>query len=167
MRADFLEFKKYYKDTITKVPSDSFFKHSIDNKFKHSIDVLHTGIRIMAETPELNFVSENFQTLSKRALLFHDVGRFEEAVKRYHTPNLTADTETLSQYDHGLLGYQTLKSNPTYNDIRILLAIKYHGKMMEEVKASSLWEEAQNGEHKKEAEQILYLVRDADKLANL
>lgn len=167
MREDFLEFKKYYREAAVKLPRDSFFRQSIDHKFKHSISVLHTGERIIDGVPELKSEPDNFQNIARTALLFHDVGRFEEAVKRYKTPHLKADARILNQYDHGLIGYQKMKSNPLYNDIRILLAVRYHGKMMEEVKQSPLWTDARNSCYAEEAEKILYLVRDADKLALL
>ena len=167
MREDFLELKKYYREAAEKLPVDSFFKQSIDHKFKHSVCVLRVGERIMNSETELKSRPDNFKNIARKALLFHDVGRFEEAVKRYHTPLLKADAQTLNQYDHGLIGYQKLKNNPLYNDIRILLAIRYHSKMMNEAKKSSLWVEAQKSPYAKQAEEILYLVRDADKLALL
>ena len=167
MREDFLELKKYYKEAANKLPIDSFFKQSVDHKFKHSVRVLRVGEYIMNGEPELKYKSDNFKNIARKALLFHDVGRFEEAVKRYHTPVLRADAQTLNQYDHGLIGYQKLKNNPLYNDIRILLAVRYHSKMMDEVKRSSLWFDAQKSRYATEAEEILYLVRDADKLALL
>lgn len=167
MREDFIELKQYYLQAIIKVPNDSFFKTSINHKFEHSVAVLYTGKQIMQATPELQNMSQSFEKIAKQALLFHDVGRFEEAVKRHNTPNLVAKAEVINQYDHGLIGYEELKINPRYNDIRILLAVRYHGKMMEEIKKSSLWQEAENSQYADEAKKILYLVRDADKLANL
>lgn len=167
MRENFLELKKYYREAVAQLPVDSFFKQSVDHKFKHSITVLNIGERIIKETPELNSQPESFKNLARIALLFHDVGRFEESVKRYNTPNLKADARILNQYDHALIGYQKMKSNPRYNDIRILLAIRCHSQMMADIKKSDLWKEAENSQHFEEAKKILYLVRDADKLALL
>ena len=167
MRSDFLEFKKYLRQAITRIPDDSFFKQSAYHKFKHSIAVLNIGRRIMLNTPELKSQSQTFMHFAQIALLFHDVGRFEEAIKRYHTPDLIAKAEVINQYDHCLIGYEILKNNIDYNDIRILLAVRYHGKMMSEVKSSPLWHIAENSPLGEDAKKILYLVRDADKLANL
>ena len=167
MRKDFIEFKKYYKEAADELPKDSFFKQSIDHKFRHSVCVLQIGESIMNAEPELKFQSDNFKQMARVALLFHDVGRFEEAVKRYHTPDLKSDARVLNQYDHALIGYEKLKNNPLYNDIRILLAVRYHSKMSDEVKNSSLWAKAQKSSFATEAEKILYLVRDADKMALL
>lgn len=167
MNNDFLELKKYYREASAKLPNDSFFKQSIDHKFKHSISVLRIGKIVIGGTPELKEQPADFQNFAQAALLFHDVGRFEEAVKRYNTSDLKADARVLNQYDHGFIGYQKLKDNPLYNDIRILLAVCCHGKMMNDVKKYSLWDEAQKSPYATDAKKILYLVRDADKLALL
>ena len=167
MREDFIEFKKYYIEAASQLVKDSFFMESINHKFQHSICVLQYGRRILYQTPELKSQSDDFKNMAQKALLFHDVGRFEEAVMRYHTPDLEKNPTVLNRYDHGLIGYEKLKNNPLYNDIRILLAIFYHGKMMDQVKKSSLWEEAQKSPYAQDCEKILYLVRDADKMALL
>lgn len=167
MREDFLELKKYYREAADKLPADSFFKQSADHKFKHSVCVLYVGERIINGEPELKSQSERFKNMARTALLFHDVGRFEEAVKRFHTAGLKSDAKILNQYDHSLIGYEKIKNNPLYNDIRILLAVRYHSKMMDEVRKSSLWKEAEKSQYAAQAQKILYLVRDADKLALL
>lgn len=167
MREDLINFKHYYLANAPKVPADSFFRQSINHKYKHSIEVLNCGQEILQNTPELASVSAEFINLAEQALLFHDVGRFDEAVMRFEAAqqgNLTA--EVLAQFDHGLIGYNLLKNNPRYNDFRILFAVRYHGKMMDDVKASVMWQEVQNSPQKNESLQIFYLVRDADKMAN-
>lgn len=167
MREDFLEFKKYYREAEAELPADSFFKQSIDHKFKHSISVLQIGKQIINKTPDLRNQSDDFKKVAQIALLFHDVGRFKEAVLRYNTPDLKANAQILNQYDHGLIGYQKMKDNPRYNDVRILLAIYGHSKMMDDVKETLLWQGAENSRYSAEVKKILYLVRDADKLALL
>ena len=167
MRNDFLELKKYYKEAATIIPNNSFFKNFIDRKFKHSIKVLHLGKRIMHETNELKTSSQLFADLAQKALLFHDVGRFEEAILRFNSTNASLESKNSNQYDHGLIGYNKLKNNHLYNDIRILIPILFHGKMIDEVKKSSEWKKISRSPYKNETKQILYLVRDADKLENL
>lgn len=167
MREDLINFKQYYLKAESLIPADSFFRQSINHKYKHSIEVLNWGKKILQNTPEFTDVSAQFTKVAEQALLFHDVGRFEEAVKRYEVAkygNLTADI--LAKFDHGLIGYDLLKNNPQYNDLRILFAVRYHGKMMEDVKASAMWQEVQNSPQKDDILQIFYLVRDADKMAN-
>jgi len=168
MKEDFIRFKQYYQESAKKVPQDEFYHGSIMHKFKHSVDVLHMGQRIMKETPELNDRTEEFTVLAEKALLFHDVGRFEEAVKRCDAEQKGILIKASSnQYDHGEIGYNELKNVADYNDLRVLFAVRYHGKMMEDVFASDMWQEVLKSPNKDDVLKILYLVRDADKLANL
>lgn len=168
MREDFLAFKQYYRDAIAKVPEDSFYRQTINHKFKHSVEVLHIGQTILAETPELKNKSAKFKKMAEIALLFHDVGRFEEAALQYkaETQNhiITAASNT---YDHGLIGYKLLRRNLKYHDKRILFALKWHGKTTAAIIASKDWKDAEKRPDFTELKQILFLVRDADKLANL
>lgn len=168
MKEDLLILKKYYKQAAARIAPDSFFYETLNHKFRHSVAVWQAGRQIMAQTPELSDVSPQFQLLAEQALLFHDVGRFQEAVCRYQAELQNTPMDLLSnQCDHGQIGYDLLKNMPPYNDLRILLAIKCHGKMMEEVRTSDLWQQAEQSPLGKDAEKILYLVRDADKMANL
>ena len=168
MKEDFQTLKKFYLQAAAEISKDSFFYESLNHKFCHSVAVLQAGRNIMAKTPELSDIDAEFITLAERALLFHDVGRFQEAVYRFQAQKQNKPVEASSnQFDHGAIGYDLLNNTPPYNDLRILLAIKYHGKMMEEIRASDLWLQTEQHPHGKAAREILYLVRDADKLANL
>jgi len=168
MREDFIEFKEYYREAAAKVPADSFFRQTMNHKFKHSVEVLHIGQTILHNTPELKNASPEFIKLAETALLFHDVGRFEEAYKQYKAQKKGIIIAASSNiYDHGLIGYNLLKKNPKYNDMRILFALKWHGKMPEEITASTDWKKATSSPDFASIKQILLLVRDADKLANL
>ena len=168
MKEDLITLKKFYLQAVAQIPADSFFHESINHKFCHSVAVWQTGRKIMTQTPELADIDAEFKTLAERALLFHDVGRFHEAVCRYRAMQQKISVSAASnKYDHGFIGYDLLKDLPPYNDLRILLAIKYHGKMMEEVRASELWQQTEQSPLGNDAGKILYLVRDADKLANL
>lgn len=160
MREDFIEFKKYHNQAAKQVPADSFYLYAINHKFRHSIEVLYNGRILLNKTPELKNKSAEFKHLAELALLFHDVGRFNEAIIQYKTP------AKAFHYDHGFIGYELLKTNPKYQDMRILFAIRYHGKLIEEAWASSLWQELKDTPQSEDIKKILYLVRDADKLAN-
>ena len=160
MREDFIEFKQYYQQAVKKVPADSFALKTINHKFRHSIEVWHIGQTLLNNSPELKKQSKKFRHLAEQALLFHDVGRFEEAV-------IQSQTEMPAfHYDHGLIGYEQLKNNPKYQDMRILFAVRYHGKMIEDAWLSPLWQELKTTKQSTDIKKILYLVRDADKLAN-
>lgn len=63
--------------------------------------------------------------MARTAVLFHDVGRFQETVDKLKYPNVYSD--------HALLGYDFLRQYPEYNDLRILLPVKYHSCMIEEL----------------------------------
>ena len=168
MRDEFLVFKEYYRQAANKVAVDSFYRQTMNHKFKHSIEVLHIGQTILQQTPELAHQTEEFKRLAEIALLFHDVGRFEEAARQdaAQRKNITVAAAS-NVYDHGLIGYELLKQNPRYNDMRILFALKWHGKMMEAITSSADWQEVMLLPEFEEIKQILFLVRDADKLANL
>lgn len=168
MREDFIRFKQYYQESANKVPQNEFYHGSIMHKFKHSVEVLHIGQKIMAETPELKDRTNEFTVLAEKALLFHDVGRFEEAVKRCEAEKKGILVKASSnQYDHCEIGYNELKDVADYNDLRVLFAVRYHGKMIEDAFASDMWQEVLKSPNKDDALKILYLVRDADKMANL
>ena len=168
MHDDFLAFKEYFLQSIDKVPADSFFRGSMDHKFKHSIEVLHIGQTILNKTPELSHQTEEFRALAQQALLFHDLGRFEENALLYNALQQNSTiTAASNPYDHGLIGYELLKQDPRYNDTRILFALKWHGKTTEDIVKSKDWKAASKRADFDEIKQILWLVRDADKLANL
>ena len=168
MIQDFTELKKHYREALLQLPEGSFYHFTINHKFRHSIQVLRAGQEIMAHTPELTDITPEFRADAERALLFHDIGRFHETVCIYRDSLQNIKVAAGSnKYDHGFIGYDILKEIPQYNYLRLLLAVKYHGKMMEQVKASDLWQEAEKSPDEKSIKQILYIVRDADKLANL
>lgn len=166
MNEDFLAFKQYYKQAIEKVPSDSFFYQNINHKFKHSVDVLHIGQQILANTPELRTKNSQFISIAEKALLFHDIGRFKEAVNNYNNEKKHLPSSAL-HYDHGLIGYNLLKNNPLYNDERILFSLRYHGKIKNSVTRALNNPTIKNSPLKQDFLDIINLVRDADKMANL
>ena len=168
MIEDFIELKKHYQKAAAEIPAGSFYHFTINHKFRHSVQVLQAGREIMDNTPELADISDEFRTYAERALLFHDIGRFHEAVCIYRDSLKKIEVAAGSnKYDHGFIGYDILKEIPRYNNLKLLLAVKYHGKMMEQVRTSDLWQQAEKSPYEKEIKQILYIVRDADKLANL
>ena len=118
---------------------------AINWKIEHTFRVA-TYSRMLAST--LNLDQEEI----KRAYvigMFHDIGRFEQ-IKRYNT---FSDEKSI---DHGLLGYEILKSL-NYNDEIVLNAVRYHNayKIPDEYKLDYL----QN--------MHCMIIRDADKLDNL
>lgn len=168
MKADLLILKEYYSNAARQVPSDSHYMQTLNHKFRHSLDVLRQGQRILQQTPELQDKDETFRALAQKALMFHDIGRFEETVQYYKAEQNGIKVAAMSdKYDHGIIGYELLQNQPMYNDIRILFTIRWHGRMMEEMQTSAMYCQIKDSPQFAEIMQILYLVRDADKLANL
>lgn len=168
MQKDLCNFKKYYIEATQKIPADSFYRQSVNHKYRHSIDVLHFGREILQNTPELAGKSTEFCTAAQQALLFHDVGRFEEAVHLYEVEQNNGDlVAAYKAQNHGIIGYDLLKNDENYNDMRVLFAVRWHGHMPEEIRCSEMYQVAKNSPQFTEITEILRLVRDADKLANL
>lgn len=168
MKEDFIEFNRYYRQAIEQIPDNSFYHWSINHKYRHAVCVLREGRDILNHSDELADCSEKFRTYAEHALLFHDVGRFTEWAERYKAEQQNLNVKAASDfYDHCLIGYNLMKNKPIYGDWRILFAIRYHGKMMQDVKATEDWQKIQQMPSKDDIIKILYLVRDADKLANL
>ncbi len=167
-KSDFIILKQYYREATKQVPTDSPCKQTLDHKFRHSIEVLRQGNTILAHTQELQNQNKIFRDLAQRALLFHDIGRFEENVRifnaRHNGTEITAMSDT---YDHGVIGFELMQNRPPYNDMRILFAIRWHGKNLEEIYASDMYRQIKDSPLYGDIMQILFLVRDADKLANL
>lgn len=122
----------------------------------------------MRYTPELADKDSVFCDLAQKALLFHDVGRFEEATLRCNASrNGSGLNSLLDAYNHGEIGYKLLQNLPSYNDMRILFAIRWHGEMRQNILASEMYQNIKNSPQFDDIILILKLVRDADKLANL
>lgn len=168
MQDDLINFKKFYNEAVQKVPTDSFYRQSIDHKYRHSIDVLHFGQEVLQKTPELAGKTPEFRKVAQQALLFHDVGRFEELVRLYEVEKNNGDLVAASKaQNHGIIGYDLLKDDERYNDMRILFAVRWHGQMPAEICGSEMYQAAQKLPQFTEITEVLRLVRDADKLANL
>ena len=168
MQEDLRNFNKFYAEAIKKVPADSFYRQSMNHKYRHSIDVLHFGQEVLQKTPELAGKTPEFRKVAQQALLFHDVGRFEEAARLYEVEKNNGDLTAASKtQNHGAIGYDLLKDDENYNDIRILFAVRWHGQMPAEIYDSEMYQTVRNLPKFTEITEILRLVRDADKLANL
>ncbi len=165
---DFINFKKYYQNASKKLPKDDFYQSFITHKVVHSTAVLRIGQEIIRQTPELNSKPADFQLAAERALLFHDVGRFEEGILRWQAENNHEEVAASSlKFNHCDIGYNILLKAPAYNDPKILAAVKFHGRMMEDVCTAPEWQQFMQLPEKEEIKQILFLTRDADKLENL
>lgn len=164
---DFINFKRYFKQAYLEIADNKFCTDFAKKKFVHSIRVLNTGRELIRQEPILQSLSPATKDFAEKALLFHDVGRFEEICQVYrHEDFKRRDIWFSRKCDHGLLSYQIAGSSPEYNDIRITLPLKHHGHMVEDFYADSQYQNISDASLRREIETILFIVRDADKLAN-
>ena len=123
----------------------------VEEKIVHSYQVLGAGNMILRNEEVYKSCSSEEIDKLKATLLLHDLGRFEEAVSK--------------GIDHGVWGAGMLKNIPEFNEPKIMLTVKHHGHLIE-----SLYEDeeyvALKDDDKEEVKKYMFLVRDADKLAN-
>ena len=162
MQHDELIFlKQAFNSAKKELNNDKLFISVIKRKFAHSWRVLQNGRRIIysGELPLL-VTNKKLRIQAKQALLFHDIGRFEETVLAYKNSSLDTFGK---KYDHGVLGADILSENPPFNDMKIVLAVRHHGHLIEEFYNDKDYKKL-SAEEQKIAETYIKIVRDADKL---
>lgn len=164
---DFINFKSYFKQAYHEISDNKFCTDFAKKKFVHSIRVLNTGQELMQQEPTLQNLPPAIKGFAEKALLFHDVGRFEEICQVYRNEDFNRrDIWFSRKCDHGLLSYQIASNSQEYKDIRITLPLKHHGHMVEDFYADPQYQDISDTSLRREIETILFIVRDADKLAN-
>ena len=154
----------YYEDAKKYVADSAFYTEYTEEKIHHSMQVVGAMKYIMKHEPTFSGCDENFLNCAKIATILHDVGRFEELKRLYDAKN--GKSLWNSELDHGYLGYEILKNSSEYNDPRIYLPVKHHGHMIERLYEDEEFVQIEDEALKKQIEQIIFLVRDADKTAN-
>lgn len=164
---DLINFKQYFQEALNYVLDSEFCTAFAKKKFTHSVQVLEIGRQLMAKDTRLQNRNPEFCQLAEQALLFHDVGRFKE-IKLMYDENCEkiANSWFSRKHDHGVYSAEIMGDSCDYNDQRIVLPLKHHGHMIEQFYLEPEFQMITNVELKKEIEEILFLVRDADKLAN-
>jgi len=158
-RADLKFLKEEFQTAMNEVVGNDFYTSILKRKFTHSKRVLENGINIINhDIPEL-LKQPRLVQQCEQALFFHDIGRFEETVNLYKDELIN----TLKHYDHGILGAEILAKNENYNDIKIILAIRHHGHLIEEFYSDKDFQKLPSA-LQTEAETMIKIVRDADKL---
>ena len=150
--------RKDYKKCLEKVKDSEFFTAYAEEKYIHSQQVLGAGNYILKHEPWFAQKSQEFIDMTKAAVLLHDIGRFAQICGQYHDRD--------AKFDHGPMGAEILKQIPEFNDIRITLPIKHHGHLIEDFYADEEWKSINDENLKDEIEQIIFAIRDADKIAN-
>ena len=153
---DLLEQK--YSHCCDLVKNDEFFTLYADEKKRHSLQVMGAGNYIIRRVQWLKNKPESYIEMVKTAVFLHDVCRFEEIEYLFAGKK---------NYDHGVEAGNLLQTIPLFNDIRIWLPIKHHGHLIEELYADEVYQNIRDKELQKQVELICFIIRDADKIANM
>lgn len=161
LRKHYLSTREYVKDS----PYHIIFA---DEKIHHSLQVLGAGKYILKHEPAFQNRSPEFIGLAKTACILHDIGRFDE-IKKLYELSLKCHSENsfVPHYDHGELGCKILQNIREYNDPRLTIAVRHHGHLIEDFYADLEYQNIQEAKLSEEIEKIIFLVRDADKIANI
>jgi len=157
-----IEFlKTEFKNATAEIGDDKFCSDLLQRKYTHSVRVLQNGMQIVDhDLPQLSN-QPKLLLQSKRALLFHDIGRFRETVEAYKKQSMKDWGGRV--FDHGVIGAEILARSTEYNDIKIVLAVRHHGHLIEEFYADPEYL-ALSESDKISAAMMIKLVRDSDKL---
>lgn len=128
-----------------------------DEKWRHSLQVAGAGNLILRHEKVFARREPAFLETAKIAILLHDVYRFRE-VRLLH--------ETGQKIDHGLCGAELLSGMPEFDDLQIVLPVKHHGHMIEDLYADPVYQSLPESDFKTDLKHIAFAVRDADKIAN-
>ena len=123
----------------------------IEEKIVHSYQVLGAGNMILKNEKIYEKCSMDEIDLLKATVLLHDLGRFQEGV----TPNI----------DHGVHGANLLRNDDDFKQNKVYLAVKHHGHLIEALYDDEEYK-ALSEDEKSEVRKYIFLVRDADKIAN-
>lgn len=149
-----LQFNQCYEV----VKSDEFYRGYALEKQRHSKQVAGAGNYIIPKIEWLKNKSDDYVEMVRSAVLLHDVCRFTEIEHKFGGK---------PKYDHGIGASELLRHTPMFNDIRIWLPIKHHGHLIESLYNDNVYQNIADAQIKKEVELICFIIRDADKIANL
>lgn len=150
--------KKAFLDCMEKVKSEAFYETFAKEKIKHSMQVVGAGNYILKNCELFQNKDPEYLKLGKLVNLFHDIGRFKEIELLYKDPK--------SEHNHSYYSYEKLKELG-YSDLRLLLPIKQHGHLEDALEKDEEYRSVNEQKLKQEIEELFFLVRDADKIANL
>ena len=140
------------------VKDDEFYRGFALEKWRHSKQVAGAGNYIIPKIEWLKNKSADYMEMVRTAVLLHDVCRFAEIERKFRNKG---------NYDHGVAACEFLQHTPMFNDMRILLPIKHHGHRIEDLYNDEVYQNIADKQLQKEVEQICFIIRDADKIANL
>lgn len=155
---DYKLLQQQYKNGLEIVKKDDFFKKYTEEKWRHSMQVAGAGNYIIKRIKWLQNKDEKFIRMVKSAVLLHDVCRFTEIVYMF---------KQKGKYDHGVGASELLRNMPQFCDIRIWLPIKHHGHIIEKLYEDEEYQQIEDDKLRDEVKKICFIIRDADKIANL
>jgi len=127
----------------------------MDEKIKHSYQVLGVGNYLLKHEDCFKNYSAEDKDFFQAVVLLHDLGRFYEILR-------AGEGERV---DHCVYGSQMLSEIEEFNSVEAVLAVRYHGCLIEELYKDERYKSLSNEEQER-VEKLTFLVRDADKLAN-
>ena len=140
------------------VNSDAYYSFYANEKWRHSWQVAGAGNYLISHIEWLHNKPIEYIDLIKTAILLHDVCRFTEIVYKFHKK---------FNYDHGIGGADLLRNTPLFSDMRIWLPIKHHGHIIEKLYEDDEYLNIDDNNLQQEIKNICFIIRDADKIANL
>lgn len=150
--------KEKSEECLQKVAHDEFFVGYTKEKIRHSYQVMGAGNHIVPRVEWLKSKDSEYIDMVKSAVLLHDICRFAEIEEKcLHN----------RQIDHGVAGGEFLRTLPEFSDIRIWLPIKHHGHLIDALYADEEYKNIADEKLKQEVARICFIIRDADKIANL
>ncbi len=155
--------KQHYQNCRQHVSDSHFYSLYADEKIHHSLQVLGAGNYILKHESSFNNRDSEFIRKARLAYLLHDIGRFEEIRRKYDDYK---NSNTSKKYDHSLLGADILRNIPEYNHPLIVIPVKHHGHLIEELYEDKEYTSIKDEQLKEDIKKVIFLVRDADKTAN-
>lgn len=148
----------HFNECFDIVKDNDFYRGYALEKWRHSKQVAGAGNYIIPKIDWLKDRGASYVEMVRSAVLLHDVCRFTEIAYRFNNKG---------EYDHGIGASEFLKHTPMFNDIRIWLPIKHHGHRIEDLYNDEVYQNIDDKNLQKEVELICFIIRDADKIANL
>ncbi len=143
-----------YRDII---PENTVYSTWYDEKIRHSMQVFGAGNYLVRRIKWLQNKPDEYMEMVRTAVLLHDICRFRE---------IEALIKENKRIDHGVEAAKFLQSTEMFNDIRIWLPIYHHGHLIEELYHDEQYQNLPEN-LRNEVKLICFIIRDADKIANL
>lgn len=150
--------QQQYERCMQNVGDTPFLVGYANEKYRHSMQVMGAGNYLIKRVDWLKNKPAEFIELVKTSIFLHDIFRFRE-IELYK--------KGCRDFDHGFEGGEFLRTVPLFNDIRIWLSIRHHGHLIGELYADADYQNITDKNLQDEVRQICFLIRDADKIANL